>query len=79
MEDYLNKTSLTTFTLVLITMVFFAARATHSTAKVALANTNIRLVHIPIITIALIGFEIARSYNQIQRRAWRASIPRPAT
>jgi len=59
-------------------MVFFAARATHSTTKVALANTNIS-IHTLIITIPLIGFEIARSYNQIQRRAWRASIPRPAT
>jgi len=65
MEDYLNKTSLTTFTLVPITMVFFAARATHSTAKVALANTNIRFIHTLIITIVLIGFEIARNYNQI--------------
>jgi len=60
-------------------MVFFAARATDSTTKVALAKTNIRFLHTLIITIALIGFEIARSYNQIQRRAWRASIPRPAT
>jgi len=65
MEDYLNKTSLTTFTFVPITMVFFAARATHSTAKVALANTNIRFIHTLIITIVLIGFEIARNYNQI--------------
>jgi len=79
MEDYPNKTSLTTFTLVPITMVFFAARATHSTAKVALANTNIRFIHTLIITIVLIGFEIVRNYNQIQRRAWRASIPRPVT
>jgi len=60
-------------------MVFFAARATYSTTKVALAKTDIRFIHMLIITIALIGFEIARSYNQIQRRAWRASIPRPAT
>jgi len=60
-------------------MVFFAARATHSTTKVTLANTNIRFIHMLIITIALIGFEIARNYNQIQRRAWRASIPRPVT
>jgi len=60
-------------------MVFFAARATDSTTKVALANTNIRFIHMLIITIALIDFEIARSYNQIKRRAWRASIPRPAT
>jgi len=58
-------------------MVFFAARATDSTTKVAFANTNIRFIHTLIITIALIGFEIARNYNQIQRRAWRASIPRP--
>jgi len=60
-------------------MVFFAARATYSTTKVALANTNIRFIHMLIITIALIGFEIDRNYNQIQRRAWRASIPRPVT
>jgi len=60
-------------------MVFFAARATHSTTKVTLAKTNIRFIHMLIITISLIGFEIARNYNQIQRRAWRASIPRPAT
>jgi len=60
-------------------MVFFAARTTDSTTKVALAKTNIRFLHTLIITIALIGFEIARNYNQIQRRAWRASIPRPAT
>jgi len=60
-------------------MVFFAARTTDSTTKVALANTNIRFIHTLIITIALIGFEIARNYNQIQRRAWRASIPRPVT
>jgi hypothetical protein len=46
-------------------MIFFAARATHSTAKVALANTNIRFIHTLIIAIALIGFEIARNYNQI--------------
>jgi len=46
-------------------MVFFAARATHSTTKVALANTNIRFIHTLIITIALIGFEIVRNYNQI--------------
>jgi len=78
MEDYLNKTPLTTFTLVPITMVFFAAGATDSTTKVAFANTNIS-IHTLIITIALIGFEIARNYNQIQRRAWRASIPRPVT
>ena len=45
----------------------------------ALAKTDIRFIHMLIITIALIGFEIARNYNQIQRRAWRASIPRPAT
>jgi len=60
-------------------MVFFAARATDSTTKVALAKTNIRFIHTLIIIIALIGFEIARNYNQIQRRAWRASIPRPET
>jgi len=60
-------------------MVFFAARATDSTTKVALAKTDIRFIHMLIITIALIGFEIARRYNQIQRRAWRASIPRPVT
>jgi len=60
-------------------MVFFAARATDSTTKVALAKTNIRFIHTLIITIALIGFEIARYYNQIQRRAWRATIPRPVT
>jgi len=60
-------------------MVFFAARATNSTTKVALANTYIRFIHTLIITIALIGFEIVRNYNQIQRRAWRASIPRPVT
>jgi len=59
-------------------MVFFAAGATDSTTKVAFANTNIS-IHTLIITIALIGFEIARNYNQIQRRAWRASLPRPAT
>jgi len=59
-------------------MVFFAAGATDSTTKVALANTNIS-IHTLIITIPLIGFEIVRKYNQIQRRAWRASIPRPAT
>jgi len=46
-------------------MVFFAARATHSTTKVALANTDIRFIHMLIITISLIGFEIARNYNQI--------------
>jgi len=46
-------------------MVFFAARATDSTTKVALANTNIRFIHTLIITIALIGFEITRNYNQI--------------
>jgi len=79
MEDNLNKTSLTTFTLVSIIMIFFAARATHSATKVALANTNIRFIHTLIITIVLIGFEIVRNYNQIQRRAWRASIPRPVT
>jgi len=59
-------------------MVFFAARTAHSTTKVALTNTNIS-IHTLIITIPLIGFEIARNYNQIQRRAWRASIPRPVT
>jgi len=64
MEEYLDKTSLTTFTLVPITMVFFAARATDSTTKVALTNTNIS-IHTLIITIALIGFEIARNYNLI--------------
>jgi len=46
-------------------MVFFAARATDSTTKVALAKTNIRFIHTLIITIALIGFEIVRNYNQI--------------
>jgi len=46
-------------------MVFFAARATHSTTKVTLANTNIRFIHMLIIAIVLIGFEIARNYNQI--------------
>jgi len=46
-------------------MVFFAARATHSTTKVALANTAISFIHMLIIIIALIGFEIARNYNQI--------------
>jgi len=46
-------------------MVFFAAGATDSTTKVALAKTDIRFIHTLIITIALIGFEIARSYNQI--------------
>jgi hypothetical protein len=46
-------------------MVFFAARATYSTTKVTLANTNIRFIHTLIITIALIGFEITRNYNQI--------------
>jgi len=60
-------------------MVFFAARTAHSTTKVALTNTNIRFIHTLIITIALIGFEIAINNNQIQRRAWRASIPRPVT
>jgi hypothetical protein len=45
-------------------MVFFTARATHSTTKVALTNTNIS-IHMLIITIPLIGFEIARNYNQI--------------
>ena len=64
-EEYLDKTSLTTFTIVPITMVFFAARATDSTTKVALAKTNIRFIHTLIITIALIGFEITRNYNQI--------------
>jgi len=44
-------------------MVFFAARATHSTTEVTLAKTNIRFIHMLVITIALIGFEIARSYN----------------
>ena len=66
MEDYLNKTSLTTFTLVPITMVFFAARATHSTAKVTLANTNIRFIHTLIITISLIGFEMVRSHTKFK-------------
>jgi len=46
-------------------MVFFAARTTHSTTKVTLAKTNIRFIHMLIITIALIGFEIVRNYNQI--------------
>jgi len=46
-------------------MVFFAARATDSTTKVALAKTDIRVIHMLIITIALIGFEIVRNYNQI--------------
>jgi len=46
-------------------MVFFAARTAHSTTKVALANTYIRFIHTLIITIALIGFEIVRNYNQI--------------
>ena len=78
-ETYLYKIHLTAFTFVCIIMIFFAARATHSTTKVALAKTDIRFIHMLIITIALIGFEIARNYNQIQRRAWRASIPRPAT
>jgi hypothetical protein len=41
-------------------MVFFAAGATDSTAKVALTNTNIS-IHTLIIIIPLIGFEIARS------------------
>jgi len=41
-------------------MVFFAARTAHSTTKVALTNTNIS-IHMLIITIPLIGFEIARS------------------
>jgi len=59
-------------------MVFFAARTAHSTTKVALANTNIS-IHTLIITIPLIGFEIARSYNQIQRRARRPSLPQPVT
>jgi len=39
-------------------MIFFAARATHSTTKVALANTDIRFIHMLIIIIALIGFEL---------------------
>jgi len=47
-------------------MVFFAARATDSTTKVAFANTNIRFIHTLIITIALIGFEIAGNYNLIE-------------
>jgi hypothetical protein len=46
-----------------VTMLFFAARATHSTTKVALANTNIRFIHTLIITTALIGFEIAINHN----------------
>jgi len=46
-------------------MVFFAARTTASTTKVALAKTDIRFIHMLIIIIALIGFEIARNYNQI--------------
>ena len=62
-EDYLDKTSLTTFTLVSITMVFFAARATDSTTKVALAKTDIRFIHMLIITIALIGFEMVRAIS----------------
>ena len=62
-EKHLDKTPLATFALVPITMVFFAARATDSATKVALANTNIRFIHMLIITIALIGFEIVRNYN----------------
>jgi hypothetical protein len=63
METCLDKTHLTTFTFVCIIVVFFAARATHSATKVALAKTDIRFIHMLIITIALIGFEIARIYN----------------
>jgi len=47
-------------------MVFFAARATHSTTKVALAKTDIRFIHMLIITIALIGFEMVRSHTKFK-------------
>jgi len=47
-------------------MIFFAARATHSTTKVTLAKTDIRFLHTLIITIALIGFEIARSHTKFK-------------
>ena len=47
-------------------MVFFAARATDSTTKVALAKTNIRFLHTLIITRALIGFEIIRNHTKFK-------------
>ena len=54
------------FTLVTITMVFFAARATHSTTKVALAKTDIRFIHMLIITRALIGFELLETITEFK-------------
>ncbi len=38
-----NYQKLTTFTLILITIVFFTAKVTHSTTKMALTNTNISI------------------------------------
>jgi len=51
-------------------MVFFAARATHSTTKVTLAKTNIRFIHTLIITIALIGFEIIKNQKNLHLRLY---------
>ena len=68
------------FTFVSILMVIFAARATNSATQVALAKTNISIHTLAEISV-LIGFEADRNYNRtyIQKRARRASIPRPVT
>ena len=39
-------------------MVFFAARATNSTTKMAFTNTNSGLFHIFVVLESLIGFEL---------------------
>ena len=44
-EGYLDKTSLTTFTVVAIIVAFFAAGATNGTTQMAFTNTNTRFFH----------------------------------
>ena len=59
-------------------MVIFAAGATNSATQVAFAKTNIS-IHMLTDVFALIGFEVDRKHLEYQKRAWRASIPRPVT
>ena len=66
------------FTFVSILMVIFAAGATNSATQVAFAKTNIS-IHMLTDVFALIGFEVDRKHLEYQKRAWRASIPRPVT
>ena len=79
-EEQLNKISFTMVTFVPVLMFIFATGATNSTTQMTLAKTNISIHTLAEISV-LIGFEADRNYNRtyIQKRARRASIPRPVT